>query len=993
MAKERWFTGFEAGEAHDLNVVNSAFPSRIVCDATARTGDFHFQVYHPNATAVAIRCTKTLTGSFTCTNNGDRVLARMQIGVWVSQYPGATIQLYGWSTGGTVAPAQDARVYLNTDGTVAVQTAASIATIATVNSGFRLALNRWYILRLEFTYQRNDAGTDPTSATIWIYDGATMDAPDGPVVLAQATCAGAIAIASFAMLGSPTLGTALSTVSARIIKYDDWWYSIADGADADPLTNPDLAWPTGSRIAPVLITRQVASTWTGGFDLVREVPNSAVAGNEQTATGAGLSSIFGHQTAAQLNLIPPSEASPLDPPPPFTGAIAPIGSGGIDGFSSMGGLYFGVDAVTGGHDAAIPVPSALSVTPTAGGGQYSGGVWVRAATLKLRSVGGLNTYRTSPWTAAQYVSSDAYPNFSLDITATLNAATPADGFEAGTNGPYVRYGIIVLVTNAFSGAGPFDPSTGPWTGLSVSGGEGVLDASPFGSLVALCAAQINVWPPYPSTNPGARPLTFTFPSLTSPRQQSLGGASAWIAVFRAPTTTGSAHLPVCAAIKVYANLKRTVTTGNDNILIDGVATSVPSGTVYLTSDSLQTAYDWTEKTQAEFDALTFGVQTGSAIATQFGNILAEVMTAGPTLPRSNVVSIYRQKAGSFLSNASFQTISCGFRPSYVFVKRSGVTAAAGALKCWWMGGTLSWTINQIVQESIAIMDLTDDGFVVGPSNSANGAAATYAYVAVADGVQDVNNGAYAITGSYFREATTESGVVPIGFPLAFVPTWTPDFVWINGGTGVVKTPEIAAGSALLLSSGGALVADAITALGDGSFTIGTNTVVGNAGQYPFIAMRSDAGGLLASVFDTGTFVGTGANLDVPLPFTPELTVAAKPGGGYTHRWRSTSGHAGTNSVPWPGGAVTATDIIAIGASQFTAGTTLSLLGVTGYWVIWKGDGSFGTLGDTDIPPGDGGGGGGGGGDTLDPNAPPDICSGGGLKLFPPSASGTGCVKC
>ena len=984
MAKERFFTGFEAGAAHDLNVVNSIPPSWITADGTARTGDFHFQVYHPGTAGVAIRCTKTLANTYTCATDQSRVIARMQVAVWLDPvlgWPsGANSQLFGFSIGTAVAPQQACEVRLQSTGLLSV----FANSLAQVDSGLRLARGRWYVLRLEFTYQRNDAGNDPVSATVWVYDGDSMDSPLGPTLVGQFSATGSANIANFTLNGPPTLGTASTGASSRFFKYDDWWYSVADGADANTATNPDLAWPTASRVVPVLVTRQVSSGWTGGFDLVREIPNSGVNGNEQTQTGAGASTIFGHKTAAELGLIPPTDDAAAPDPPPFTGA------GGLDGWSAQGAMIFGGDLANGGPKGSLPVPVNLVVTPTAGGGSFTGGVWVRVATLELTGTGSLQAYRTSAWSSPVYVSAAGNPNFSLAISADLAPSTPPDAL-VGTDG-WVRYGVVALVTNAYTGSAPMDPATGATTNLSVSGGDGAVDASPYGSIVALQAFLIRGGVPYPATHPETRLVSYNFPVLLSPRQ-----SASWAAFFAPPAAPGgTTHLPVCAAIKVYANIKRTAVTGTDNILINGTATSVPSAVTYPASDSLQVAYDWVEKTADDFDAFTFGAQTGSAIATQLGNILAEVMTAGPTVPKTLAATKYIQKVGIYVSNGSFQQVDVGFKPAVVFVKRIGATAAFGALKCWWMGGTMSWQLGSAgIQESISIMDLTDTGFIVGPAQNANGTAggaATYAYVAVADGEQDVNNGAYLITNCYYRDAGVDpTTTYSVPFPGAFVPDWTPDVLWINGTTTVLKTPEVPAGQSLLVNSGAALVADAITAIANSAFTIGANVVVSSQGQYPYVALRSDIGGLLASAFETGSFAGTNGAQTIPTPFTPAFVLLHKPGGGYTGRFRSGLGNTGNNSVPWPGGAVTTTDITAIGVASFDVGVGASVTGQTSYWLIWKGDATFGDIGSTDLPPPDDS-------DANTPGTPgnpdgPTICSGGGLPLFAPTIGGHGCTKC
>lgn len=988
--RERWFTGFEDALGTDLSTIT--FNGMFLSDAKwpARSGDFCLSAYAPTGTVLQAR--RSLANTYTCLANGDKVIARMQLAVRPRMYPSVQQQIFGYSIGTTVAPAQDVRVYMDTTGRTGVQASASNGGIASAFVGPAATLGKWYVVRLHYEYERT-ASADPVSATIWVYDGDTMDDED-PVLVGTATSAGSFSMSNFSLSGVPCLGT--NTNLTRIIDYDDWWLSVADGADADVATNTWLAWPTGSRVQVCPITGQGPQAgWTGDYLLCRDIPNSSVAANEQTATGAGLQTTFLHPTAAALGLIPPGQLADAGTPeeqeeaPPFSGLAVP------EGFSAQGRVLFGV-----AQDLTLPTPT-LVVTPTAGAGLFNSGVWVRAFTVKLEASGSSVTYRVGPLSAAQFISAATYPNFAAQLDATFGAGTPGDAFTGVSS--YVRYGIGVLVSNAYSTAkGLFDPTTASTNfataqtntvDLLNQGGPGAIDAGLWDSIVALQSYIMpnGVAPPYPFTNPLVRASTLRF-LLSSPRPAgttSSGGSNPQTDlfgnVFTAPAGIPDEDKPIAAAIKVYAALKRTAGSGTDQILIAGVAYNVSSDTSFGGPSNDQIAFDWTERDAEEFDALVFGAQTGSANATQLGNCLAEVMTAGPCTKRTPGQGQYRQQCGIYVSNNSIQKIALPFRASAIFVKRIGTAAAAGAVKAWWMGGTLSWIINSGSKDLAGILLIEEDGFLVGPSNNVNGVAATYAYVAIFDGNEDTVNDAYLVAGSYQRAGTSDPDLT-VELPLnpLFTGGWTPDTLLVFGAQTFLKTPQIAGASSLAFGTTG-LVSDGITAFGDGTFTTGVNSSLSALGQYPYFALRFDAAGLLATLFQTGSFAGTGGAQNVPTNFRGEMIVLDHPAASYTGRFRSDQGNSGNNSVPWPGGSVTTTDITAINDVSFDVGAGASVSGQTSYWTAWKRDGSIGNAGSTELPPSPG----------PDPGQPPesDICGGGGMKLPPGTVGGAGCVKC
>lgn len=979
MAKERWFTGFEDANGFDLTTSTAG----IIADARwpARSGDYFLSCYAPGG---AIRQARRLfVHGFDAPGDGDNVTVRMQVAFRVRQQvvSGGPEAIFGLGIGTTVAPQQALWVTQTTDNSFGLQ-----GTHGTTPGSFRPALNRWYIGRLHFQWQRNNSGTDPFVRYLEIYDGATMET-DEPLLVGRIDASGTMGASGFSLGGFPCLGS--NTTVNRIIDFDDWWLSAGDGADGTVATNPDLDWPTGSRIYPVPITSQVIGGWTGSYILASDCPNSAVAGNEQTTVATGATSTFQHASAQALGLIPIGEEGDTAP---FRGLPVP------EGFSSGASTYFTLP-----QDMTLPTPTLQSFTLTAGAGQFNSGVWIRAFTIEWRSQGGGNMIAFGgPLTAPVFLSASAAPNFAANIQIAFNAATPADRFlnpaSPGTS-EYRRYGLGLIVTNGYNERGQLNPFTDQLnlsgtqtntTDLDNYGGPGAIDAGPWGSLVALFSTVTpnGTLPPYDSTNPSVRPSAVTF-LLSSPRPSGTAGNATTTNLFGpifGPPMAQDADLPVCAAFKVTPALQLLAGSGNHDILIDSVATSVAVTTAF--GGLQQHAFDWTERTAEEFDALTYGVRAGALASTlRLGSIMGEVLSGGPGAPKNTGSGQYQQQCGIYVSNNGYQKIATPFKPTAVMVKRIGTAATPGSFKAWWMGGTQSWTINGVVAESIAVMRLDDDGFFVGPSNAANGIAATYAYLACRDGQEDTLNDAYMVTGSFQRLSGSDPDqIVELPLPLLFAPSWTPDVVYLFPGNTYLKTPDMVSPNSDQFSTTG-LLTTGIVALGDRTFT--TGSAVNVVGQWVFLAYKFDAGGLLATLFQAGAFAGTGGVQVIPTNFRGEIIVLDHPASSYAGRFRSDQGNVGNNSVPWIGGAVTTIDITAIGNADFTVGAGASVVGQTSYWTAWKKDGSIGNTGGSDIPPpGDGGGGGG-----DDPPTDGELCGGGGMHLPSGTLGGAGCTAC
>jgi len=394
---ERYLFGFEDGAGNGLSTISTG----IIADGTARSGDFHFSAYAP---VIQIRrAVRTPIHTFTCATNGSRVTASWQVAARVRMYPtAADCPFFGFSDANPVAPNQDCRIRIQPSGIITLEPNAGAVI---VNSTFTIDLDAWYVYRLSWTYQRNDAGLDPYDALLTVYEGASMDTI--PTVIGTVQASGGDGMGGFQMLGVPCLGSAGNAV--RIIDYDDWWFAIADGADAitEALPGGALEFPGGSRIAPVVVSRQDGpAQWTGSYQLVQDIPNSAVAGNEQTALANGITTNFQHQTASEIGLLP--------------------------GFTGGGSLPFQLVRST---ILAAPV---ITVFTLPGGGTFSNPVWVYVTQV---ADDGTGTKESNP-SAKVLVDASTLPAIYIGIDSTS----------------FATYGGVFrcYVTNAYSARGVFD---------------------------------------------------------------------------------------------------------------------------------------------------------------------------------------------------------------------------------------------------------------------------------------------------------------------------------------------------------------------------------------------------------------------------------------------------------------------------------------------------------------------------------------------------------
>jgi hypothetical protein len=181
--------------------------------------------------------------------------------------------------------------------------------------------------------------------------------------------------------------------------------------------------------------------------------------------------------------------------------------------------------------------------------------------------------------------------------------------------------------------------------------------------------------------------------------------------------------------------------------------------------------------------------------------------------------------GSYTGNGTSKSISgLGFSPEYAMVLPAANTAAVQRMSAM----TRTFTFGADTGSTTGITSLDANGFSVGNSTSVNTNAATYYYVAWNQDVDEMKTTSYTGTGA-------SQSVTGVGFQPAFVMVHANDTT--TGRAGAMRSSAMS-GTASQLFTATANESAGITALGSGSFTVGTSvTVNNNTTTYDYVAFK------------------------------------------------------------------------------------------------------------------------------------------------------------
>jgi hypothetical protein len=181
--------------------------------------------------------------------------------------------------------------------------------------------------------------------------------------------------------------------------------------------------------------------------------------------------------------------------------------------------------------------------------------------------------------------------------------------------------------------------------------------------------------------------------------------------------------------------------------------------------------------------------------------------------------------GTYTGNGTSKSITgLGFSPEYAMVLPAANTAAVQRMSAM----TRTFTFGADTGSTTGITSLDSNGFSVGNSTSVNTNAATYHYIAWNQDIDEMKTTSYTGTGA-------SHAVTGVGFQPSFVMVHANDTT--TGRAGAMRSSALS-GTASQLFTATANESTGITALANGSFTVGASaTVNNNATTYDYVAFK------------------------------------------------------------------------------------------------------------------------------------------------------------
>jgi hypothetical protein len=377
---------------------------------------------------------------------------------------------------------------------------------------------------------------------------------------------------------------------------------------------------------------------------------------------------------------------------------------------------------------------------------------------------------------------------------------------------------------------------------------------------------------------------------------------------------------------VRARMRSNVSSGNESLLMGGVAYTIPVTTAYPTTLS-QTGVNYAAIADATFDGWEFGARNDRGTDLRLTGCYIDVLHAGSSIPApyTDVTEPFRLNIITYVGNGTYKTVTgMGFGAQTLWVKPNNASITTGGYKIARAGGTICYGPGASGSFTNAVLALTDDGFLLGPSSTMNQNGTTY----VAIGIRDGGAG-----GGFYHSTRTRCGNGLDNQDVPFREPFSPDFAF-NCGSGqanMIRTSAMV-GDLSLAWSGGVVLTDQIQAMIATGFQVGTATFVnGINNALPSTILR--IGAALGLILHVGTITPSGATATITgIPFTPVFVSAQKTvNGGFPGYWRCSLVHAGLTSVQWSSASTVTTGITSITADGFTIGSSLATNGVPVHW--------------------------------------------------------------
>lgn len=367
----------------------------------------------------------------------------------------------------------------------------------------------------------------------------------------------------------------------------------------------------------------------------------------------------------------------------------------------------------------------------------------------------------------------------------------------------------------------------------------------------------------------------------------------------------------CQAIRLVFQLK-SFTAGNEWIVINGNSTSFGVLTTYPTiPDEI---YQFTTMTDTDFDNFIFGVRNQRTQLDTLAQMYCEVLHEGTNYWPDELLANdpgFKCKVINWTGNGAVRTITgVGFKSQVVLYGAAGTNGMA--IKIGNMGGTKS-LFNNGAFYGDAMMLMTDDGFVLGPSVVANQNLVKYFALCFQDG--GFGEDCFSIKQFTFLGTGIDN------VDLVVAASFQPEIVLLmsNGAINVYRT-NLEAGDSSIPLNNSATVTNWIQALNSDGFEIGTTV---NVIQTLIYGLAIKNLSFLSAILKIATFVASGSTTSITgLAFTPEVVIAKRISANAA-QYREAVSHAVIGSSFWTGGGSDVNGITSIVANGFNLGSTLS----------------------------------------------------------------------
>lgn len=588
-------------------------------------------------------------------------------------------------------------------------------------------------------------------------------------------------------------------------------------------------------------------------------------------------------------------------------------SGGISFPTTYGGLLLNTDRTFACFTWATPAGGANSTTVLALD------TWYRADLSWTLTQSGVNTIGTA--SCSLYTEDGAFLETVTNTTTTVATA----GMP-----------VAVLIGNGGVQASTFQIDYDDWWWGTASAGDVATLAFPTATRVAYVGASgqgsLAQWT-------GDYRTQIDHPYNVGAADNQTAPATPNTSTTFLHATAASQGISGIEGVIVRANLRSTASSGNESLLLGGVAYTVPVTTL-LTALG-QNGVNFAAIAEATFDGWEFGARNDRGTQLLMANCYLEVLHAGSAglAPYAEVSDPFSLNIITWTGNGTYQTITgMGFPAQVLLV--FPVANASGPPSFMWSprnGGTRGICMAPGSQDvRNGILGLTADGFLAGPALHVNASGTVYLAVGIRDG------GAGA--GGYYMTSRSRIGSGVDNWDVAFRNGFSLDLGLCNSGaspSGTARTSYMV-GDVSIPYGGAAALTNMIQAVTATGYQVGTALGVNGTTIYlSELLMR--IGGGLGLIMHVGTMTPSGASATITgIPFTPVFIAVVKQVANTTALWRSSLTHATANSSQWNGGNLQANGVTAITADGATIGSALAQNGVPVHWIAF-GPGS--------VPPG------------------------------------------